>query len=34
MLTHDELIKKMLSDPEVKAAYDASEDEFALLTNS
>jgi transcriptional regulator with XRE-family HTH domain len=31
MLTHDELIKKMLSDPEVKAAYDASEDEFALF---
>ncbi len=26
MLTHDKMVAKMLSDPEVKAAYDALED--------
>ena len=31
MLTHDEMIEKMLSDPTVKAAYDDLEDEFALF---
>ena len=31
MLTHDKMIEKMLSDPEVKAAYDSMEDEFALF---
>ena len=31
MLTHDEMIEKMLSDPVVKAAYDGLEDEFALF---
>ena len=31
MLTHDEMIEKMLSDPAVKAAYDGLEDEFALF---
>jgi predicted transcriptional regulator len=31
MLTHDEMIGKMLSDPAVKAAYDDLEDEFALF---
>ncbi|MBU1745256.1 MAG: helix-turn-helix domain-containing protein [Proteobacteria bacterium] len=31
MLTHDEMIEKMLSDPAVKAAYDDLEDEFALF---
>ena len=31
MLTHDEMIEKMLSDPEVKDAYDDLEDEFALF---
>jgi transcriptional regulator with XRE-family HTH domain len=30
-MTHDELIKKALSNPEVRAAYDAMETEFALL---
>jgi len=31
MLAHDDMIKKMLSNPEVKAEYDALEDEFALF---
>jgi transcriptional regulator with XRE-family HTH domain len=31
MLTHDKMIKKMLSDPEVKVEYDALEDEFAFF---
>ena len=31
MLTHEKMIEKMLSDPEVKAAYDSTEDEFALF---
>jgi len=31
MLTHNEMVAKMLSDPEVKAAYDVLEDEFALF---
>jgi len=31
MLTHDEMVEKMLSDPTVKAAYDELEDEFALF---
>jgi predicted transcriptional regulator len=31
MLTHDEMIEKMLSDPAIKAAYDDLEDEFALF---
>jgi DNA-binding XRE family transcriptional regulator len=31
MKTHKELVKKMLSKPAVKAAYDAQADEFALL---
>lgn len=31
MLTHDEMIKRMLSNPEVKAEYDALADEFALF---
>lgn len=31
MMTHDEMVKKMLSDPAVKAEYDNLEDEFALL---
>ena len=31
MLTHDELVAKALQRPGVKAAYDALEDEFALL---
>lgn len=30
-MTHAELIKKALSNPEVRAAYDAMETEFALL---
>lgn len=28
---HDEFVAKLLSDPEVKAEYDAMEDEFALF---
>lgn len=28
---HDEFVAKLLSDPEVKAEYDALEDEFALF---
>jgi len=31
MLTHKELKEKALSDPEVKAEYDAMEEEFALF---
>ncbi len=31
MLTHDQLVKKMLKRPAVKAAYAAQADEFALL---
>jgi len=31
MLSHDEFVAKLLSDPEVKAEYDAMEDEFALF---
>ena len=31
MLTHDELKKKILSKPEVKAEYDSLEEEFALF---
>jgi len=31
MLAHDELTKKMLSNPEVKAEYDSLEDEFSLF---
>ncbi|MCM1129730.1 MAG: helix-turn-helix domain-containing protein [Alistipes senegalensis] len=30
-MTHAEFVKKMLSDPEVKAEYDKLEEEFALL---
>lgn len=29
--THEELEKKLLADPEVKAEYDALEEEFTLL---
>ena len=29
--THDQVIKKLLSDPENKAEYDKLEDEFALF---
>lgn len=31
MLTHEELVKKALSDPEVKEEYNRLEPEFALL---
>lgn len=31
MMTHDELVEKMLSNPKVKAEYDAIAEEFALL---
>ncbi len=31
MLTHDQMVKKMLKRPEVKAEYDAQAEEFALL---
>ena len=31
MLSHDEFVAKLLSNPEVKAEYDAMEDEFALF---
>ena len=31
MKTHKDLIKKMLKDPAVKAAYDAQTEEFTLL---
>lgn len=30
-MTHEDFVKKMLSDPEVKAKYDKLEEEFALL---
>ena len=31
MLTHEEMVKKMLNEPAVKAEYDAQAEEFALL---
>jgi len=31
MLTHDELTKKMLANPDVKAEYDSLEEEFSLF---
>jgi transcriptional regulator with XRE-family HTH domain len=31
MLTHQEMVAKMLTDPAVKAEYDAQSEEFALL---
>ncbi len=31
MLTHDEMRKRMLKEPAVKAEYDAQAEEFALL---
>jgi len=31
MLTHEEMVKTMLSQPAVKAEYDAQAEEFALL---
>ncbi|MEI6125874.1 MAG: helix-turn-helix transcriptional regulator [Pseudomonadota bacterium] len=31
MLTHNNLVKKMLKDPAVHAAYDELEEEFSLL---
>ena len=31
MLTHEEMVTKMLNEPAVKAAYDAQAEEFALL---
>jgi transcriptional regulator with XRE-family HTH domain len=31
MMTHKELLKKMLKDPAVKAEYDSQADEFSLL---
>ncbi len=31
MLSHEEMVGKMLTDPEVKAEYDALEPEFELL---
>ncbi len=31
MMTHDELVAKMLANPKVKTEYDALEDEFSLL---
>jgi len=31
MLTHKELVKRMLKAPKVRAAYDAQAEEFALL---
>src|SRR5438046_7502543 len=31
MKSHKELVKKMLKNPEVKAAYDGQAEEFALL---
>lgn len=30
-MTHDEMVKKMLSTPAVKTEYDSLEDEFSLL---
>lgn len=34
MLTHDEMVRKMLKRPAVKAEYDAQLEEFALLDQS
>ena len=31
MLTHEQLVKKMLKDPEVRTAYEAQAEEFTLL---
>lgn len=31
MMTHEEMVKKILSDPDVKAEYDALVEEFALF---
>lgn len=31
MLTHEQMVKKMLKKPAAKAAYDAQAEEFALL---
>ena len=31
MMTHKDLVRKMLKDPAVKAEYDAQAEEFALL---
>src|ERR1700730_16671162 len=31
MLTHEQLVKKMLKNPAVRAEYDAQAEEFALL---
>jgi transcriptional regulator with XRE-family HTH domain len=31
MLTHEKMVKRMLSEPSVKAEYDAQAEEFALL---
>jgi len=31
MLTHEEIVKRMLKKPAVKAAYDAQAEEFTLL---
>src|SRR3954463_3048194 len=31
MLTHEEMVKRMLEEPAVKAEYDAQAEEFALL---
>lgn len=31
MLTHDEMVKRMLEEPAVKAEHDAQAEEFALL---
>lgn len=31
VMTHDEMVKKMLANPDVKAAYDSLDEEFSLL---
>ena len=31
MLTHEEMVKKMLENPEVKVEYDALDEEFKLF---
>lgn len=31
MMTHDDFVKKLMADPEVKAEYDRLQPEFALL---
>ncbi len=31
MMTHDEMVKKMMSNPDVKAEYDALAEEFSLF---